>query len=127
LTSEQPCGKTDATADACDYAVLPEDERYVSDMTFVRLCANPVEACQKPERVVVKKDSKVEFLSTRAEVEWNPGKLSGWSGDPKNAMRDAGVIAITSKESWLKVRIDGKEGWLHSQEDLDALGMPSEQ
>ncbi len=127
LAPMQPCDKTSATTEPCNYGVVPEDERYVADMTFVRLCTNPIEACQKPERVVVKRDSKVEFLATRAEVEWNPGKLSGWSGDPKNAMGDAGGIAITSKESWLKVRIDGKEGWLHSQEDFDALGMPSEQ
>jgi hypothetical protein len=127
LAPAQPCEKTSTASESCNYGVVPEDERNVADMTFVRLCANPMEACQKPERVVVKRDSKVEFLATRAEVEWNPGKLSGWSGDPKNAMSDAGGITITSKESWLRVRIDGKEGWLHSQEDLDALGMPSEQ
>ena len=127
LVPMQPCEKTSAASDACTYGVVPEDQRNVADMTFVRLCANPIEACQKPERVVVKRDSKVEFLATRADVEWNSGKLSGWSGDPKNAMSDAGGITITSKESWLKVRIDGKEGWLHSQEDFDALGMPSEQ
>ncbi len=42
-------------------------------------------------------------------------------------MDDAGTIAVLSKEPWLKVRIDGKEGWIHSQEDFDALGMPSDQ
>jgi hypothetical protein len=42
-------------------------------------------------------------------------------------MDDAGSIGVLSKEPWLKVRIDGKEGWIHSQEDFDALGMPSDQ
>jgi hypothetical protein len=127
LVLAQPCEKIGATAGACDYGVVPEDQRNVADLTFVRLCANPLEACQKPERVVVKKDSKLELLAARAHVQFDPGKLSGYSGNPKNPMSDAGGIAILSRESWLKVRIDGKEGWIHSQEDLDALGMPSEQ
>jgi hypothetical protein len=127
LAPAQPCEKTGITAGACDYAVVPEDQRYVAELTFVRLCANPTDEHEKPERVVVKRDSKVELLATRAEVQFNPGKLSGWSGDPKNAMSDAGGISVMSKEPWLKVRIDGKEGWIHGPEDLDALGMPSEQ
>ena len=24
---------------------------------------------------------------------------------------------------WLKVRIDGREGWVHAEEDLNALGL----
>lgn len=126
LAPAQPCEKTGTTAGACDYGVVPEDQRHV-EMTFVSLCTNPMVACQRPERVAVKPDSKVEFLATRAEVQLDPGKLSGWSGDPKNPMSDAGGIAIVSKEPWLKVRIDGREGWIHTQEDFDALGMPSEQ
>ena len=127
LTPAQPCEKTGTTAGACDYGVVPEDQRYVAEMTFVRLCTDPTEACLKPDRAVVKRDSKVELLATHGEVQFDPGKVSGWSGDPKNAMGDAGGISIVSKEAWLKVRIDGKEGWIHGQEDLDALGMPSEQ
>lgn len=127
LTPAQPCEKAGASAGACDYGVVPEDQRYIGEMTFVRLCINPTDGCAKPERVVVRRDSKLELLATRAEVRFDPGKLSGWSGDPKNAMSDAGGISIMSKEPWLKVRIDGKEGWIHGQEDLDALGMPSEQ
>jgi hypothetical protein len=127
LEPAQPCEKNGPTPGTCDYGVVPEDHRYGADLTFVRLCANPMETCQKPDRAVVKKDSKVELLAARAQAQFDPGKLSGWSGDPKNAMSDAGGITIVSKELWLKVRIDGKEGWIHSQEDFDALGMPSEQ
>jgi len=60
-------------------------------------------------------------------MQWNPGNATGPSGDPKNSMDDAGAITVLSKEPWLKVRIDGKEGWIHSQEDFDALGMPQDQ
>ncbi len=27
-------------------------------------------------------------------------------------------------ELWLKVRIDGKKGWIHTQEDFVAIGLP---
>jgi len=27
-------------------------------------------------------------------------------------------------DPWLKVRIDGKEGWIHTQEDFEAIGLP---
>lgn len=127
LAPAQPCEKTGTNAGVCDYGVVPEDQRYVAEMTFVRLCASPADECAKPERAVVKRDSKVELLAARADIQFDSGKLSGWSGDAKNAMSDAGGIGIVSKEQWLKVRIDGKEGWIHGQEDLDALGMPSEQ
>ena len=28
------------------------------------------------------------------------------------------------EDLWLKVRIDGKEGWIHTQEDFSAIGLP---
>lgn len=127
LSPARPCDKAATTPDNCVYAVVPEDQRNAADLTFVRLCASPMDACQKPERAVVKRTSNVELLAARVETRFDPGKLTGWSGDPKNAMSDAGGISLTSQDPWLKVRIDGKEGWLHGQEDLDALGMPSEQ
>ena len=63
-----------------------------------------------PAHVVVKKDSKVEFLAAETEVAWN---------------EDAdGVGLSVSDDVWLKVRIDGKEGWIHTQEDFTAIGLP---
>ena len=29
----------------------------------------------------------------------------------------------TGDEMWVKVRIDGKEGWIHTDEDLQAIGL----
>ncbi len=128
LVPAQPCSMgADGHIEACEYKVLPENERQIQDLTFVQLCPTVGVACKNPERVVVKKDSKVELVAASAEMQWNPGKATGPSGDPKNSMDDAGTIAVLSKEPWLKVRIDGKEGWIHSQEDFDALGMPQEQ
>ena len=128
LVPAQPCNiAADGHVEACEYKVLPENERQIQDLTFVRLCPVAGIACKNPERVVVKKDSKVELLAASAEMQWNPGKATGPSGDPKNSLDDAGAIAVLSKEPLLRVRIDGKEGWIHSQEDFDALGMPSDQ
>ena len=128
LVPAQPCSMgADGHIEACEYKVLPENERQIQDLTFVQLCPTVGVACKNLERVVVKKDSKVELVAASAEMQWNPGKATGPSGDPKNSMDDAGTIAVLSKEPWLKVRIDGKEGWIHSQEDFDALGMPSDQ
>jgi hypothetical protein len=128
LVPAQPCSiGADGHIQACEYKVLPENERQIQDLTFVQLCPAAGIACKNPERVVVKKDSKVELLAASAEMQWNPGKATGPSGDPKNSMDDAGAVAVLSKEPWLNVRIDGKEGWIHSQEDFDALGMPQDQ
>jgi len=41
-------------------------------------------------------------------------------------MSDQGEISV-GENVWLKIRIDGKEGWLHHDEDFLALGFPFEQ
>ena len=42
-----------------------------------------------------------------------------WSADANNV-----TFGVSPEgEIWLKVRIDGREGWIHSQEDLDAIGL----
>ena len=62
-----------------------------------------------PRHVVVKPDSKVEFLAALAP---NAMDRSGrWRNDQDDEV------------PWLKVRIDGKEGWVHAEEDLNALGL----
>ncbi|MBI4460173.1 MAG: hypothetical protein HY648_08970 [Acidobacteria bacterium] len=80
------------------------------DLTFVRLHPEPEEELGVPAHVVVKKDSKVEFLEAEAEVLWDEDT--------------EGVGLAVSPDLWLKVRIDGKEGWIHTQEDLQAIGLP---
>lgn len=47
-------------------------------------------------------------------------------------MDDAGGFGIASdgtagRDRWLKVRVDGKEGWIHSEEDFRALGLPEDE
>ena len=93
----------------CEYLV--EADRVPADAspTFVRLFAEADEGFT-PTHVVVMKDSNVEFLAAEAEVVWS---------------EDADEANLKVKDDpWLKVRIDGKEGWIHTQEDFDAVGLP---
>ncbi len=41
-------------------------------------------------------------------------------------MDDSGDFgAAGNGDVWLKVRIDGKEGWVYSEEDFSAIGLPA--
>jgi hypothetical protein len=93
----------------CEYEV--EADRVPSDrsLTFVRLFPEADEAFT-PVHVVVSEDSKVELLAAEAEIIW--------SEDADEANLKVG------KGPWLKVRIDNKEGWMHSEEDFEAIGLP---
>jgi hypothetical protein len=51
----------------------------------------------------------VEFLLARAVVNW---ESSG------------GRITCRFDDLWLRVRIGGNEGWVHSEADFAALGLP---
>jgi len=41
---------------------------------------------------------------------------------PLKDMVQIGIAPHT--DAWLQVRIDGKVGWIHSDEDLGAVGLP---
>jgi len=93
----------------CEYRVEADRIATGDALTFVRLFPEADEGFT-PEHVVVKPDSKVEFLAAEAEIVWNDG--------PEEANLSV------AEDPWLKVRIDGKEGWIHTQEDFDAIGLP---
>lgn len=80
------------------------------EVTFVRLWPEAEEGMGIAQHVVVKKDSKVEFLAAETEQVWQE--------------EDEQISLGVSEDVWLKVRIDGKEGWIHTQEDLHAIGLP---
>ena len=113
---------------ACQYKVLPEPDRQIGNTTFVTLCERPGEKCEEPEKVAVKTNSKVELLVAQVKARWIAGVAtgpSGKSGKVADPMDDAGGAGWTQNdELWLKVRIDGKEGWMHGEEDFNAFGLP---
>ena len=92
----------------CSYPITVEAHRD-NQPTFVRLFPEADDGFT-PKHVIVQPQSKVEFLEARTPVAWN---------------EDAKSISFSvNGDVWLKVRIDGQEGWIHSQEDFDAVGLP---
>ena len=92
----------------CSYPITAEAHRD-AQASFVRLFPEADDA-YTPKHVVVQPQSKVEFLEVRAPVSWS---------ETRNAISFA-----VDGDVWIKVRIDGAEGWIHSEEDFEALGLP---
>ena len=129
LSQAQECTKSaGALTTGCEYQVVPEDKLYTEGITFVRLWAKPDEHSGQPVKTVVHKDSKVALLTALVATRWVAGNAVGPSAESKGLIDDAGGFGVAADtDLWLKVRIDGKEGWLHSEEDFRALGLPEDQ
>jgi len=78
--------------------------------TSVRLHPQADEKAGEAEEVALTPGSKVEFLGAEGGLLWEESEDQIWLG--------------VSESIWLRVRIDGKEGWLHEPEDFDAVGLP---
>lgn len=92
----------------CSYPITVEAHRD-NQLTFVRLFPEADDGFT-PKHVIVQPQSKIEYLEARTPVTWN---------------EDAKAISFSiNGDVWIKVRIDGLEGWIHSQEDFDAVGLP---
>lgn len=94
----------------CQFQVEAE-RRPADELTFVRLFPDTDENQGVPEHAVVKKDSRVEFLAAEAALRWEE--------EPE------GIGFGVSEDVWLKVQVDGKEGWIHREEDFRAIGLPA--
>lgn len=95
---------------ACRYKVQASSTPR-SDMTFVRLFPEADEGATA-KHVVIKPESKIEFIEALADV--------SWSTDQNNT--SFGVA--DSDKVWLHVRVDGTDGWISGEEDLEAVGLP---
>ncbi|MFB3777413.1 MAG: hypothetical protein ACE141_07365 [Bryobacteraceae bacterium] len=82
----------------------------VEGATTVRLFPGTDEEAGEPASVQVRKDSVVEMLGSEGRVMWEEF--------------DDRIALSVAEDVWLKVRIDGKEGYLHSPEDFEAIGLP---
>jgi hypothetical protein len=132
LKPAQECASAPGGLSAgCQYKVLPEEQFYrqfEGELTFVRLWPTASETQGKPEKAVVKKDSKVELMAAFVATGWTEGKSGAAAADSKGLQDEAGGFGVASgADLWIKVRIDGKEGWLHSNEDFRALGLPEDE
>jgi len=132
LSPAKPCERTSSSGsgEGCQYKVLAEDYVGAGEATFVTLYSSAGEKCEKPEKVAVRPDSKLEFLVVQLGAErWSDGLAAGPSGKSgiNDTMDDQGGPSWAPNIGpWLKLRIDGKEGWINSQEDFDALGLTQE-
>lgn len=104
------CVRMGAPAPQAELCQFPVEAHRIpaKEDTFVRLFPDPDET-GTPRHVIVRPDSRIEFLAALAP---NAMDRSGkWTYD------QSGEIP------WLKVRVDGKEGWVRAAEDLNALGL----
>jgi hypothetical protein len=93
----------------CAYEVKA-DHKDVEEQTFVRLYYDAEEE-GVPKHLVVDPGSRIDFVA--AEVHMN------WKGNAKDV-----YLEVQADDVWLKIRVDGKEGWIHSEEDFEAVGLP---
>lgn len=99
----------------CSYPI-EVDPRRENDLTFVRLFPEPDEGFT-PKHVVVQPTSTIEYLEAEAPVVWSQDAKHIHVSVSDSAGVDPGGV-------WLKVRIDGREGWIHTEEDFQAVGLP---
>ena len=128
VTPAQECVKSAGALSAgCQYRILPE-KLYIQGVTFVRLWPGPDEKSGQVTKTVVKTDSKVELVTALVDTQWAQNKNMAISPDSRSPLPDASSVGISAdSDLWLKVRIDGKEGWIHSEEDFQALGLPEDE
>jgi len=88
-----------------------ERVRPAEGSTSVQLLAEDFEPAGKAQSVVVKESSKVEFLEAAGIPRWDETEQTIQLG-------------VWPEDLWLKVRIDGREGWVHTQEEFTAVGAP---
>ena len=102
---------------ACRYKVQVEPAPR-TEMTFVRLFGEP-DPGFTPKHVVIKPDSKIEYLEAQMPV--------SWSSDQKNTTFGVQVSDAPSSSDpiWLHIRVDGQDGWIFGEEDFEAVGLPT--
>ncbi|MEK7405381.1 MAG: hypothetical protein AAB225_09755 [Acidobacteriota bacterium] len=85
------------------------ERRPPEEAAEIRLFPRPGAAAAA--RVAVRKDSAVEFLAAQATLRWEE--------------QEEEIGLDVSEEVWLKVCVDGKEGWMQGEADFHAIGLPS--
>jgi hypothetical protein len=95
-------------SDRCSYPVQVEAQR-ANQVTFVRFFPEADEGFT-PKHLVLQGETKIEYLEAKVPMTWSEDNKAisfGVDGDV-----------------WLKIRVNGQEGWIHSEEDFEAVGLP---
>lgn len=98
--------------DRCRYKIKADPHREQKELTFVRLFNEPQEGLGTPAHIIVKPASKIQYLEAETPVDWHEEK-------------DFIYISVPAGpgELWLHVNIDGRDGWIHTEEDFQAVGL----
>ena len=100
----------------CDWKIVDSVPQKPETRSFVRLYESP-DARLQVKHVVLEPTSKIELIEARI-----PLHLIRNGEDLNFGLNEAEIGNFD--RLWLHVRIDGREGWIHSAEDFDALGLP---
>jgi hypothetical protein len=98
------------SVERCSYPVTAHPVR-PDGLTFVRLFPEPDEGFT-PAHVVVRPESTIDYVEAEVPVVWDASE-AGISLDVPESDR-----------GWLRIRVDGREGWIHDEEDFEAVGLP---
>jgi len=110
LRPEWMCLTAQGQISACHYQIEADPARG-KEMTFVRLFSEADDG-SVPKHIVVKPDSKVEYLEAEVSVSWS-------------AYQDNVTFQVSDPSKvWIHVKIDGQDGWISGEEDFDAVGLP---
>jgi hypothetical protein len=116
VTLAQRCFESGAGAGlrerGCDMRVEASRKPPETDLEFVRMFHEPQENEGGAKHVVIKRDSQVRYLAARGLIHWST------SGDR---------IVASLPDLWLKVLVDNdddQEGWIHTDEEFQAAGLP---
>jgi hypothetical protein len=94
----------------CDMRVAANRKPPADEFTFIRLLPEAQEDPDAAQHLVVQKGSSVEILGSRAITSWN---------------ETGGLIQPVFSDVWLRVNVDGQQGWIHGEEDFAAVGLPA--
>jgi len=94
----------------CDMRVEAVRKPPSEEFTFLRLFAENHDNPDAAQHVVVQKNSNLQILGSRAITTWN---------------ETGGLTQPAFSDVWLRVSVDGQQGWIHGEEDFAAVGLPA--
>jgi len=100
---------------SCRWKIVDSELAKREKRSFVRLYEDPYPN-RMVKHVVVEPTSQVELIEAEVPLELTRTKALISFGMAESETGD--------DATWLHVRIDGVDGWLHTAEDYDALGLP---